>query len=512
VNGRRRCSSRGLGTAVLKFVFAVSVAGLAFTDTYSSAPHEFSAVELRDLLLLGAAAHALLLGAALAFLRFRAQNAVLASIVALSAASANLIHTDLYLIGHRAVFWGSVMAIWAGLFAVLEFMDSNRWLRGGVSVLALAALAISAAPHLGILSLDADPAESARDYQHLLNPIAFESMPNLYFVSFDGLAPQSLGQEYLDIETTAPIELVDAEFRRLPNLFAESRWSLHSLNAVVHLERGITKRARERLGPLGHLTGEFPTPLFDLLRDNGYELTFVYPLDNFGRPGPYVDNVSIGSDRSLCRSLDPSISSLAFWGYCNLAAVDPADWYQSQHDEQLESVLLAADRHGPQFVFSYFKLPEHTAPGFDYSDSQQRADYASRYVQRSNRAAVLIARLLDTLRTKDPEAMLFVFGDHGPRLTYNMDFEDDSDLYVKDSLGVLGGIWPPDACEPWFDETLAEPYLTILDAVHTILRCLSGGSEALAEPLADPAGRVMRDYHGIPNDDPERTLADYLYD
>jgi len=131
VNGRRRCSSRGLGTAVLKFVFAVSVAGLAFTDTYSSAPHEFSAVELRDLLLLGAAAHALLLGAALAFLRFRAQNAVLASIVALSAASANLIHTDLYLIGHRAVFWGSVMAIWAGLFAVLEFMDSNRWLRGG---------------------------------------------------------------------------------------------------------------------------------------------------------------------------------------------------------------------------------------------------------------------------------------------------------------------------------------------------------------------------------------------
>jgi len=102
--------------ALPKFVLAVSLAGLAFMATYASAPAEFSAVELRDVLLLGLAWHTVLLGAALAFLRSKAQNAALALVVSASVASAYMVHTDLYLAGSRAVFWLIVSSIWAGIF------------------------------------------------------------------------------------------------------------------------------------------------------------------------------------------------------------------------------------------------------------------------------------------------------------------------------------------------------------------------------------------------------------
>lgn len=49
---------------------------------------------------------------------------------------------------------------------------------------------------------------------------------------------------------------------------------------------------------------------------------------------------------------------------------------------------------------------------------------------------------------------------------------------------MLGGIYPPDACATYFDETLSKGYMTSLDGVHAILRCLSGGQSALKTPRA----------------------------
>jgi len=507
-SGRRR-----LASALSKLVSAVSLAGLAFMATYSSAPAEFSAVELRDVLLLGAAVHALLLGAALAFLRSKAQNAVLALIVTASVGSSYLVHTDLYLVGSRAPFWGSVLAIWVGVFAVFGFMDEHRLLRGGVPAVALLALTVSVVPHLGFLSSDADPGELAKDVEELIHPIAFEETPNLYFIALDGLSPQSLGQEYLGIETTSLVELVNTNFRRLPNMFSESRSSREALNALVYLDKRIYQPVRQRLGYTGHVTGVFPSPLYEILRANGYQTTFVSGFEVFGSTkGPYLDNLEMGTTKTVCYRLDPSIAGVAFWGYCNRASEADKTWWNDRHAEQIEFVASLADRPGPQFVLAYVKLPGHTDPSFDYSDAAKRADFRETYVHNSTRAAHIMIQFMETIEERDPHAIVLLFGDHGMKLTYNMAFYDDPEFYVKDNLGVLGGLYPRDACEPWFDETLAEPYVTTIDVVHTILRCLSGGEEALVEPLAVPSERKMRSYWGIPNDDPERSLLDYLYE
>ncbi len=506
---RRLIDIGGWRTAVLKYVFGTSLAGLAFMATYSGSAIEFPGAELRDILMLGAAVHTVPFVAALVLLRSRIRNFVLALVVLGSVWTAYLIHTELYLTGSRAVFWLSVLAVWGGVFSVFEFIDENRWVRLAVPSVAVLALAIWMIPHAQLWAPGSDRTEADRFYAQQVRPISFKETPNLYFVSFDGLGPQSLGQEYLDIETTDLIELIDAEFRRFGNMFAESKWSRSSLHILASLHRDIYWEARERHGAIGHLTGQFPSPLYDILHENGYETTFGYHSSNFGRTkGPYVDDLLIGQVRPVCGRLATSIFDNAFWGYCNLADTESwADW-EGTHEDMMDQVISIAEREGPQFAFVYLRLPTHTSPTFDYSDPRDVDTYRELYVRLSNEAAPLLAELLETLEQEDPEAIVFVFGDHGPRLSEEMEFSDDPDFWVKDSYGVLGGIWPPDACASWFDDELQKGWLTTLDAVHAILRCLSGGEEALIEPRAT----TMHRYHGIPDDDPARSFGDFLYE
>ncbi len=507
---RRLIDIGGWRTAVLKYVFGTSLAGLAFMATYAPSAVEFPAAELRDILLLGAAVHTVPFVAALVLLRSKVRNAVLALIVLGSLWTAYLVHTDLYLTGSKAVFLLSALAIWGGVFAVFEFMDESRWVRLALPSAASLALAIWVIPHAQPWVAGVDRAAADRFYADQVHEVSFASTPNLYFVTLDGLGPQSLGQEYLDIETTDLIELVNADFRRFPNMFAEARWSRDSLHILASLDRGIYREARERHGPMGHLTGEFPNPLYDILHDNGYETTFGYHSSNFGRTkGPYVDDLLIGETRPICLRVGWPVFRVAFWGYCNLLDRNfRDDWWTASHAELMDQVISIAERDRPQFVFAYLRLPAHTWQPFDYADPRDVRTYRERYIRYSSQAAGLVAELLEALEEKDPGAIVFVFGDHGPRLTDGMEFHEDPEFFVKDSYGVLGGIWPPDACESWFDEAQAKGWLTTLDAVHAILRCLSGGAEVLVEPRAT----TMRNYDDIPNNDPDRSFADFLYE
>ena len=96
---------------------------------------------------------------------------------------------------------------------------------------------------------------------------------------------------------------------------------------------------------------------------------------------------------------------------------------------------------------------------------------------------------------------MYVYGDHGPWLSQGVSFEDNPTFVVQDRLGVLGGVYPPDACATYFDETLSKGYMTTLDGVHAILRCLSGGQSALKTPRG-PA---------IPYDT-DRSYEEFLYE
>jgi len=124
-------SRKELAAAASKLVLAVCVIGLAFVQTYGTSTVAFTAVEIREILLLGVLISTVPMAAALVLLRSRLCNAVLAFVVVLSVASVNLIHTDLNVSGSRILVAFAAVLIGSGLFAAFEFVDSSRWLRGG---------------------------------------------------------------------------------------------------------------------------------------------------------------------------------------------------------------------------------------------------------------------------------------------------------------------------------------------------------------------------------------------
>ena len=115
------------------------------------------------------------------------------------------------------------------------------------------------------------------------------------------------------------------------------------------------------------------------------------------------------------------------------------------------------------------------------------AAFGARYVADIDYAAELLAQIVDHLEVHDPNAILFVFGDHGPVLTQGMDPSDDLPFYITDRYATIGGVFPSHRCASHLGPPAdrAADYTTTLDAMHGILRCLSGGRSATRTQRAD---------------------------
>ncbi len=471
----------GLVRAIaFKFVFATLVVAVAFDATYTSSTAAFSAFDLDAILVLGGAVNTVLLLGALLFLRRKnVANAALSLIVLAGVGTAYIVHTDLYLAGNRALLALLCVMSWAGLFVAFRVVDELRW--GGVALsgVALLGLGVIAGEHLA-----ADGAPVSGDVSNI-RQISFQRTPNLYFVSFDAMVPRSLLRKNLGVETTGFHDLVEDRMRRFSNFFSDSVNTKHALYSVLALDVDVYASQRRELKKQGRhrdpflFSGRNPSALLGILHRNGYETTSIYKNDYFGkRKGPYIDNY-ITLDRSaVCNLLDASIRVLSFWGYCR--------WFGGSfrgYDKlTVEAIEKASANDGPQFVMAHSKRPGHVNRSFRHGNVEQFEAYKSYNIKKSEHAAYQLDAIIRHLEDNDPDAILLVYGDHGMLLSQGLEFEDDPTFVFQDNYGVLGAVYPRDACAVWFDEASAKGWMTTLDAVHAILRCLSGGESALVEP------------------------------
>ena len=168
--------------------------------------------------------------------------------------------------------------------------------------------------------------------------------------------------------------------------------------------------------------------------------------------------------------------------------------------------VTAVDKSSPQFVIAHLYLPGHTPKIFDYNNKDDREPFSERFERNFNDAAVFLKQIINHLKNNDPNAILFVYGDHGAWLSRGMEIEDDPEFFLQDRFGILGGVYPPDRCAAEFDEAESKGYVTSLDIVHAILECLSGGQSPLREPRND---RFWGG--GVPEDHSYR-YEDFLYE
>lgn len=476
-----------------KFTLAMTLIALAFIVTYASSATLFSSHDVKLILAWGGSVNAILLaGAALLPRSKRLANALLALTALVSIGTAYIIHTDIYF-GSKALTLLLCVGFWAALFVAFSVADRGRW--GGATLLggAVAGLVLAASQ---VPTAGAGP---VRGDESNIRDLRFRETPNLYFVSFDGMAPRALLSKYMHLETTDFHELFEQEFRRFPNLFADAIYTMHSLNSILSLDETHYRSQRSALAkrgedPIPHLmSGQHPSPLHSILRKNGYETSMISENRYFGnRKGPWVDHY-FWQEGSICDFLDSRIRGLAFWGHC---AWQGDGWEQTllRRSLSVDQILKLSGREGPQFGMMHIFTPSHTGKGFRYDDPAQLEAMRAAYLRGSNLAAGYLQRIVRHLRQNDPNGILLVYGEHGPLLSrqaWGRWREDDLEFVVQDSYGILGGVYPPDACAAYFDEPVAQGQMFILDAVHALLACLSGES-ALIGPRARSTG-----WHGV---------------
>ena len=472
-----------LAARAFKFVFAGALIAAAFAATYTSSADAFSGADFREILLYGGAVNAILLLATLLIPPRVVANAVLALIVLAGVATAYIIHTDLFL-GQNLVIIVLAPAAYI-LFVAFKVIDDLRWGGAALSAAALLGIMAIAAGHWTSGGLGASNVPVTGDVSNIRH-VTFQETPNLYFVSFDALASRPLLNKYLDIETTEFHNMFEANFRRFPNFFANAVPTSHSFNTLLALDPDVYASQRAALEARGDdpnpflFSGQNPSPLLDILHENGYETTSTVIDTYFGRrKGPYIHNYDTLEKYTVCNLLDDGIRNWAFWGYCRVLPVG------NTGDNRLtaERVTNVKVGGGPQFVIAYLYVPHHVSTkSFLYSNAEQLEKYRAKHLTNSEKAARYLELIIRHLDENDPTAILFVFGDHGPFLSRELDFEENREFIIQDHYGVLGGVYPPDTCPAWFDEAYTQGYLTILDAVHALLRCLSGGESVLIEP------------------------------
>ena len=478
---------------------------MAFAATYTSSRAAFSESDLRSILVLGGTVNTVLLLGTLFFLRSRViANAVLSLIALASAATAYIIHTDLYLTGNGAVLIALCAGSGAGLFVAFELMDKQRWGGPALSAAALLGLGIIAGGHP-----ETSDVPTTVDTTHIRH-ISFRETPNLYFVSFDAMAPRALLKKYLALETTEFHDLFDISFRRFPNFFANSVRTRYSLDTVLALDVDAYAAQRKELTARGDdpepflFSGQNPANLLGILHKNGYETTSIYVDSYFGEEkGKYINNYITIWNKTVCNLLDAGIRDFSFWGYCRFGR---AGWWTAQN-LAAEQITKVSTKNKPQFVIAHLYAPGHTGNSFRYDDAEQLEKFRADYIYYSEPAARYLDLIIRYLEENDPGAILLMYGDHGLFLSQGLQFEDDPEFVFQDNYGILGGVYPRDTCAGWFDEASSQGYMTILDAVHALLRCLSGGES----PLIKPQKYTQPGYGPIPWHD-KPYYKDFLYE
>ena len=313
--------------------------------------------------------------------------------------------------------------------------------------------------------------------------ITFQETPNLYFISFDALAPRALLRKYLGIENTRFHDLFDDEFRRFPNFFVNADTTFRSINMLMSLDEDVFLSINV-MSPHGAslFSGALPSPLLRILSENGYKTSALYHNTHLGYPkGPHIDNYFVNP-------------------------VDDTGGFLHQGEFLLDKLTkLASDR--PQFLIAHLYMPGHTASYFRYDDQDHLDQFKSFYTRESNSAARYLEDIVAHLKQHDPNAILLVYGDHGPLVSQGMGFDEAPEMVVQDRFGVLGGVYPRDRCSTYFDAAEEQGYLTVLDAVHAILGCLSGGQSVLVRPRQNRLGG----FGGVPLDS-GYTYEDFLYE
>jgi len=507
----------------MNYILAMLISSFFFVLTYSSAATEFTSIDLVAIAMLVV----VVLGGEfiIAYIVARnnrvVKNLILAGFTTLNILYLNLVLNDVFI---SLPGYGQLLALLISLFIINVFMnmlDENPLFRKVLPAIFLFAIAVVLAQILtSQVTLPEVQAETGKTSAKNIKLVDFKVKPNVYFIAFDSLIPKVLLKKNLGLETTDYHEVLGAHFRRFRNFFSDGDLTKPSLNSLLALDLGHFNDAELARNKDNYFTGLAPSPLFEIFQHNGYETTTLYNSFYFGnKQGPYIDNYRVNSsilNSGVCEFIDSqSWRKPTFMGYCallkswkvrtalvNLGVIEQE---KEESDFLIDHMRTGMSKGNPQVFLAYLWSPGHTiATTFDRKTEGAFEKYQKRYVKRSKTTALEINKIIRFIEKEDPEAIVFVFGDHGPYISRRDTFEENRVFFIQDRFGVYGGIYPSDRCAESFDEPYNNDFMTIVQGAHLIIRCLTGGTNAF----------ITREEYRLPSPIPKELnrYEDYLYE
>ncbi len=354
--------------------------------------------------------------------------------------------------------------------------------------------------------------------------VSFEKKPNVYAISFDSLMPESLFKKHLGEGELGYVALLKREqFRFFKNSFADRVVSIPSLNSFMAIDPNYYDVNHVGRQHPRFFTGEDWSLLPQIFRDNGYKVQTMFSSRYFGpRQGEYVDaHLVPKGEPSVCAFCSHPIY-MQFLGFClfggwDLGTIIVEKVFQAEFSCKqqewpdylsllLDRVNLAATSTAPWFTFAYIHTPTHA--DWTYKDTKEnRERYKERYLKEEKVATDYLQQIFDIIKEKDPSGIVFVFGDHGPLLSWDKDIysqpleEKEKEFYIQDQHGIIFALYPSNACPDYLSEEVLGSFLTPSKFIRRLIQCFGGGEDPLKSDIS-----YAFPYPGKPNP------KDFLYE
>ena len=296
--------------------------------------------------------------------------------------------------------------------------------------------------------------------------IKLNDKPNILILTFDALVDEN-SYRYLTKRHNEIFmyEMFKNNMVPLKNHFSDEISTRHSLASLLSLTPELTyttpfdhSSARSNSPRFRIFNGQTPSPLFEIFRQNGYEVSsFFVDRHAFGTfKGDYIDNfltlpVRYGYESSVCTLIGHRTRYIGFFGYCEaldlykskLTEKDHIVWETSlgkmefnhyyYHITQPYDLVKDLDnKDKPQLLFGHTISPGHIGPLFgpnfkNKGDGSFRS-YVLNYEKDGRYNGALIEKIADHLEKTDNkrDTIVYVMGDHGMNLSTRMTWTQDT--------------------------------------------------------------------------------------
>lgn len=366
--------------------------------------------------------------------------------------------------------------------------------------------------------------------------IIFNETPNIYFISFESLVPISIAKKNFKVFDFAYHEILEKKFYSFKNSFTVAFPSRESLNSLLAFDQKKYLSLKKENKHLYFFTGVEESPMFRIFNDNGYEITTYYDNFWFGRhKGKYIYDYIVnqsGGKFNTC-AFDTGFGlhfKVSFLGYClvpdkikfKLASlILNKDLKKTTSIEKIMQIMEKnISKKNPQFLMAHHINPGHTGE-YIYGREGDFENYLNFYKKKSKVVKKELELIIKFINDKDPNALLFVYSDHGPKLSIGIEFEDNKSFKILDSFAVYSGIYPKNKCKNFiYPLNEKRNFVTLIDGAKIIINCIKKDPLALNfddKPYFMDSGGEIKYFNNEENiklgyDNKNLNPKNYLYD